>query len=146
MKFGLPSWFETEYLYRIEEGVKGEWPSAIGAVRKDGKDFDDGAIARLKIKLESTLLPKSAYRLFFESDEFRRFVRIYVDSVQNKRVGKDDVEIETIVPPEEIEKKLRGEEKVVEEIKLNEPISVVESKPEISIKELEDPPALVLTH
>ena len=144
--FELLSWFEEGYLYRIEEGVKGEWPSAIGAVRKDGKDFDDVAIARLKMKLESTLLPKSTFRLFMESDEFRRFIRIYVDSVQNKSVGKGEVEIETIVPPEEIEKRLRGENKKAEEIKPIEPITVVELKPEISVKELEDPPALVLTH
>jgi hypothetical protein len=143
----LPSWFEVEYLYRIEEGVKGEWPSAIGAVRKDGKDFDDLTIAKLRSKLESSFFPKSTYRLFFESDEFRRFVRIYVDSVQNKRVGKDEVEIETIVLPEEIEKRLKGEDKkVMQEIKPMEPISAVELKPEISVKELEDPPALVVAH
>jgi hypothetical protein len=104
-----------EYLYRIEEGLKRERPSAIGAVRKDGKDFDDVAIARLRSKLELSFFPKSTYRLFFESDEFRRFVRIYIDSVQNKSLGKDDVEIETLVPPEEIEKRLRGEEKNVVE-------------------------------
>jgi hypothetical protein len=54
-----------EYLYRIEEGVKRETPSAIGAVRKDGKDFDDVAIARLRSKLELSFFPKSTYRLFF---------------------------------------------------------------------------------
>lgn len=125
--FALPSWFEEEYLYRIEEGVKGDWPSSIAAVRKDGKDFEDLRIARLRIRLESSLLPKSIYRLFFEADEFRRFIRIYVDSVQNKRVGKNDVDVQFIVPPDEIAKRLqRPEMKAPMETKPEEFNSAVE--------------------
>jgi len=101
-------WFETDYLYRVEEGEKEFSPSKIEAVSKDGKDFDDATMMRLKLRLESSIFPKSAYRLYFESDEFRRFVRIYIDSVRNKIAKRThEIDLKIIVPVEEIEKRLR---------------------------------------
>ena len=101
-------WFETDYLYRVEEGEKEFSPSKIEAVSKDGKDFDDATMMRLKLRLESSIFPKSVYRLYFESDEFRRFVRIYIDSVRNKIAKRThEIDLKIIVPVEEIEKRLR---------------------------------------
>jgi hypothetical protein len=118
-RFVLSScWFETDYLYRVEEGEKEYSPSKIEAVRKDDKDFDDLSMMKLKLRLESSIFPKSVYRLYFESDEFRKFVRIYVDSVRNKIAKKThEVDLKIIVPVEEIEKRIRESESIKAEEK-----------------------------
>ena len=108
----MSSWFEEEYLYGVEEGMQEVEPSKIGAVRKNGEDFDDAYLARLKMRLETSVFPKTLYRLYFETDDFRRFVRIYVDSVLNVKFGKKlgDIDLKIIIPAEEIRKRLSGSE------------------------------------
>lgn len=106
------SWFDQDFLYRVEEGQIDYVPSKIEAVRKDDGDFDDGYLESLKNRLEASIFPRRIYRLFVEVDEFRRFVRIYVDSIQNKKVGKkpEDIQLRIIVPATEIEARLLGTE------------------------------------
>ncbi len=124
-RFALSScWFETEYLYRVEGGEKEYSPSKIEAVRKDDKDFDDASMEKLKLHLESSIFPKSVYRLYFETDEFRRFVRIYVDSVRNKIEKRThEVDLKIIVPVEEIQKRIRESESIKQEEK--KPVDIV---------------------
>ena len=119
-------WFESEYLYRVEEGRREYSPSKIEAVRKDDNDFDDASMADLKLRLESSTFPKSVYRLYFETDEFRRFVRIYVDSVQNKIARKThEVDLKIIVPAGEIEKRIRESELV--KVEQQKPVELAET-------------------
>lgn len=114
-RWHLLSWFERDYVYRVEEGERDVQPSKIEAVRRDGKDFGDEYLAKLKLRLESSLLPRSLFRLYFETDEFRRFVRIYIDSVQNKVMKKGkEIDFKIIVPVVEIEKRISVVEKQVE--------------------------------
>lgn len=75
----LSSWFDEIYLYRIEEGDPRYSPSKIEAVRRDGGDFDDLHLASLKRRLVSHTFPQPKFEISVETDEFRRFVRIYVD-------------------------------------------------------------------
>lgn len=101
------SWFERDYFYRVEEGERDVQPSKIEAVRKDEKDFDDMYLARLKLRMEISIFPRSLFRLYFEADEFRRFVRIYIDTVQNKVMKKGKgIDFKIIVPVAEIEKRI----------------------------------------
>ncbi len=92
----------------MEEGLPREAPSKIEAVLKDGKDFDDARLANLRRQLQNSVFPVSDYRLYFETDEFRRFVRIYVDrsdrSVAEKK--QQDQGFNAIIPKDEIEKRL----------------------------------------
>jgi hypothetical protein len=102
------SWFSEKYFFRIEEGLPKDTPSKIEAVLKDGKDFDDVRLANLRRQLQNSVFPTSDYMLYFETDEFRRFVRIYVDrsdrSVPDKE--KRDHGFNAIIPKDEIEKRL----------------------------------------
>ena len=79
----LSSWFDQAFEYRIEEGDLRYSPSKIEAVRRDGGDFDDIYLQNLKLHLQSSAFPVNFFSLYFETDEFRRFVRIYVDSAKS---------------------------------------------------------------
>jgi len=105
------SWFGQAYAYRVEEGDPRYGPSKIEAVRKDGEDFDDVCLDYLKRRLEATIFPRSLYILSLEVDEFRRFVRIYVDSTLNERPTKGKSETglrRLIVPKDEIVTKINN--------------------------------------
>jgi len=108
-------------------------------VRKDDGDFDDESLMNLRLRLESSIFPKSVYRLYLETDEFRRFVRIYVDSARNKIAKKThEVDLKIIVPVKEIETKLRESESIqVEEKKPVELVRMIEvpSTPESNGKD-----------
>jgi len=84
----LLPWFDQTYLYRVEEGDPRFESSKIEAVRKDGEDFDDAYLGSLKRHLESSIFPRSIFTLDFQVDEFRRFVRMYVDFTSNERPAK----------------------------------------------------------
>jgi hypothetical protein len=101
------SWFEQDFLYRVEEGEREVVPSKIEAVRKDGEDFDEPYLDTLKARLEASLFPQSRFRLYFETDEFRRFARIYVDTVQNRPAKKGrETNFKIIVPAAEITRRI----------------------------------------
>lgn len=106
------SWFDQEFQYRIEEGEPSFEPSKIEAVRKDGEDFDDGYIANLHSRMERSFFPRSKYRLEFETDDFRRYIRIFIDSPKSKilKVGKKTVFELVIVPKAEIAQQLSLEQ------------------------------------
>jgi len=74
----VSSWFDENYEYRIEEGDLRYSPSKIEAVRRDGEDFDDHHLENLRSRLQAIAFPASVYSLTFETDEFRRFIRIYI--------------------------------------------------------------------
>jgi hypothetical protein len=102
------NWLDQNYLLRIEQGDPRYEYSKIEVVRRDGGDFDDPYLAIMKHRLETSVFPTSIYTLYFETDEFRRFVRIYVDyAVKHK--GKDQaVTYRAIVPKDEIETRIRS--------------------------------------
>jgi hypothetical protein len=101
----LSSWFDEKYLYRIEEGDPKYSPTKIEAVRRDGGDFDDFQIENLKRKLISTSFPMTQFAISLETDEFRRFVRIYVESLVPARRNTAFQSI-SIVPKDEIRSRL----------------------------------------
>jgi hypothetical protein len=84
----MVSWFDRTYQYRIEQGDLRYSPSKIEAVRRDGEDFDDLSLQILKAHLRATAFPPAVFDIIFETDEFRRYVRIYVDSAQNSHSKK----------------------------------------------------------
>ncbi len=98
----LPSWFDQNYGYRIEEGDLKWAPSKIEAVRRDGGDFDDVYLENLESHLKATTFPPSLFKMYIETDEFRRFVRIYVDSAHNLPTKKDEI-IWAVIPKNEIQ-------------------------------------------
>ena len=104
----ISSWFDQNYAYRIEEGHPRYSPSKIEAVRRDGEDFDDLYLANLKRHLQLFAFPNSIFSLRFETDEFRRFVRIYIDSAQNNHVKKkrEKIQIWSVIPKYEIQSRL----------------------------------------
>jgi hypothetical protein len=104
----LLPWFDQNYLYRVEEGDPRFEPSKIEAVRKDGGDFDDAYLESLKRHLEASIFPRSLYTLNLQVDEFRRFVRIFVDFGRNERQTKrkDEPALRIIVPKNEIETRI----------------------------------------
>jgi len=104
----VSSWFEQTYEYRIEEGNLRYFPSKIEAVRRDGEDFDDIHLQNLKGHLQSYAFPINIFSLYFETDEFRRFVRIYVDSAQNSRGKRKKYQAIhwSIIPVDEIQSRL----------------------------------------
>ena len=101
----LSSWFDEKYLYRIEEGDPKFSPTKIEAVRRDGGDFDDYQIENLKRKLVSSSFPMAQFAISLETDEFRRFVRIYVESLlpTRKRASSQSI---SVVPKDEITSRL----------------------------------------
>jgi len=99
----------------VEDGERDVQPSKIEAVRKDGYDFGEEYLARLKLRLESSVFPRSLFRLYFETDEFRRFVRIYVDTVRNPAKKRGGVDFKILVPVVEIEKRISQVKIQVEE-------------------------------
>ncbi len=100
----LISWFDQNYGYRIEEGDLRWAPSKIEAVRRDGGDFDDLYLENLKAHLKAAIFPPSLFYMYFETDEFRRFVRIYIDTVHNgfSKRKKDEISW-SVVPKNEIQ-------------------------------------------
>jgi hypothetical protein len=86
------SWFDQKFEYRIEEGDLRYEPSKIEGVRKDGGDFDDLYLQNLKAHLRASVFLPSIFNLYFETDELRRFVRIYIDSAKwpREKKGKAD--------------------------------------------------------
>ncbi len=105
----LSSWFDQNYEYRVEEGDLRYSPSKIEAVRIDGGDFDDLYLQNLKIHLVSSVFPSSIYTIDFEVDDFRRFVRIYVDhSAHGSHVKKKNEKIQhwSVVSKDEIQSRL----------------------------------------
>jgi hypothetical protein len=103
----LSSWFDQAYEYIIEEGDLRYSPSKIEAVRRDGGDFDDIYLQNLKLHLQSSAFPTSMFSLFFETNEFRRFVRIYVD-LANNNYGKKkrDRAHWSVIPKSEIQSRI----------------------------------------
>jgi hypothetical protein len=104
----LSSWFEQNYEYRIEEGNLKNFPSKIEAVRRDGGDFDDFYLANLKRHLQISSFPPSLFSIYFETDEFRRFVRIYIDSARNHNSKKKIEQLQkwSVIPKSEIQSRL----------------------------------------
>jgi hypothetical protein len=104
----LSSWFEQTYEYRIEEGDLRYSPSKIEAVRRDGGDFDDIHLQNLKGHLQSSAFPINTFSLYFETDDFRRFVRIYVDSAQNSHSKRKKYQAIrwSIIPMDEIQSRI----------------------------------------
>jgi hypothetical protein len=101
----LTSWFDETYQYRIEEGNPKYSPSKIEAVRKDGGNFDDFHLTNLMRQLVSRAFPRSMFEIGFETDEFRRFVRIYVDLAVSRK-KKNELNSWTIIPTDEIRLRL----------------------------------------
>lgn len=105
----LSSWFDQTFEYRVEEGDPRYAPSKIEAVRRDGEDFDDLYMQNLKLHLQTSALPSSIFNIYLETDEFRRFVRIYVDSAQNNHIKKkkiDQLHHWSVIPRGEIQSRL----------------------------------------
>ncbi len=104
----LTSWFEQNYEYRVEEGDLRYAPSKIEAVRRDGEDFDDVHLANLKRRLKSTAFPISSFVIYLEIDEFRRFVRIYIDLAHHSQIKKkgDKIHHWSIVTKDEIQSRI----------------------------------------
>jgi hypothetical protein len=101
------SWFIQNYGYRIEEGDLRWAPSKIEAVRRDGGDFDDLSLEDLRARLKASAFPPSLFNLYLETDEFRRFVRIYIDWVHNgnTKKGKDAITW-SVIPVDEIQSRI----------------------------------------
>jgi len=110
MAIVFQNWLDQNYLLRIEQGDPRYEYSKIEAVRRDGGDFDDLYLTTLKHRLETTVFPTSIYTLYFETDEFRRFVRIYVDYTTNdtKKVKNQSAANRLIVPKDEIETRIHN--------------------------------------
>jgi hypothetical protein len=104
----LSSWFDENYEYRIEEGDLNYAPTKIEAVRGDGENFDDFYIESLKRRLQAGVFPPSLYALYFETDEFRRFVRIYIDRSNHGRTKKkiDQIRSWSVITMDEIRSRL----------------------------------------
>ena len=104
----VSSWFDENYEYRIEEGDLRYSPSKIEAVRRDGEDFDDLHLENLRRRLQATAFPASVYSLTFETDEFRRFIRIYIDFAKHTQGEKkaDKIQSWSIVAAAEIRSRL----------------------------------------
>jgi len=104
----IPSWFDQNYEYRIEEGDLRYEPSKIEAVRRDGEDFDDLHLQSLKLRLEQSMFPLSRFAIYFHSDEFRRYVRIYIDFAHSgKAKGKHGKILQwSVVPKDEIKSRI----------------------------------------
>jgi hypothetical protein len=100
----LTSWFDQDYRYRIEEGDLRWAPSKIEAVRCDGEDFDNLYLQNLLGRLKATVFPPSLFKVYFETDEFRRFVRIYIDTAHNSfSKRKKDEPSWSVIPKNEIQ-------------------------------------------
>jgi len=102
------SWFDQKFEYRIEEGDLRYAPSKIEAVRRDGGDFDDLYLQNLKVHLRTSAFPPSIFNLYLETDEFRRFVRIYIDSVQSGHAKKKVEQIRqwSVISKDEIQSRI----------------------------------------
>lgn len=106
------SWFDENYDYRIEEGDLTSAPSKIEGVRRDGGDFDDFHLQILTNRLLAKVFPPSIYATQFETDEFRRYVRIYVDyakghvKIKTKKKGEWEIHSWSVVPADEIRSRL----------------------------------------
>ena len=89
-------------------GLPKEASSKIEAVLKDGKEFDDIRLANLRRQSRNSIFPTPDYRLHFETDGFRRFVRIYVDRSDKSVLDKKQQEqgFNVVILKDEIEKRL----------------------------------------